>query len=94
MSALTDAISRLFTILPVFVVRRAWSRRSGIAVIRPKAVQFMASEMLAASREAFSAGLAVATAPKAWIRPMMVPSNPNRVAIFESSARYGVRFSN
>jgi len=94
LSAFTDAISRLFTIWPVVVVRRAWSSSSGIAVISPKAVQFMASAMLAASRAAFSAGLAVATAAKAVIRPMMVPSSPNRVAIFESSARYGVRFSN
>jgi hypothetical protein len=62
LSAFTDAISRLFTILPVVVVRRAWSRISGIAVIRPKAVQFIASEILAASRAAFSAGLAEATA--------------------------------
>ncbi len=45
------------------------------------------AQMLAASSEAFSAGLAVATAPKAAIRPMMVPSSPNRVAMFESSAR-------
>src|SRR6266702_2446459 len=90
LSAFTDAISRLFTIWPVVVVRRAWSSRSGIAVIRPNAVQFMASEMLAASRAAFSAGLAVATAAKAVIRPMMVPSSPKRVAIFERSARYGV----
>src|SRR6185369_1032085 len=87
LSALTDAISRLFTIWPVVVVKRAWSSSRGIAVIRPKAVQFMASEMLAASRAAFSAGLAVATAAKAVIRPMMVPSSPNRVAILERSAR-------
>ena len=34
----------------------------------PKAVQFIASEILADSRLAFSAGLTVATAAKAWIR--------------------------
>ena len=38
---------------------------TGTATIRPKAVQFMASEMLAASRFAFSAGFAVATDVKA-----------------------------
>ena len=46
----------------VFVCSNAWMNRSGTAVIRPNAVQFIASEMLADSRFAFSAGFTVATA--------------------------------
>src|SRR3972149_6494962 len=85
-SALTDANSRLSTIWPVVDVSLAWKNRSGIADISPKAVVFMATEILAESRSAFSAGFALETAVKAWIRPMMVPSRPSRGAILESSA--------
>ncbi len=51
---------------------------SGTAVIRPNAVQFIATEMLADSRLAFSAGLTVATALNALMRPMTVPSSPQQ----------------
>jgi hypothetical protein len=86
LSAFTEAISRLSTIAPVLAVRIAWVTRSGMATISPKAVVFIATEMLADSRSAFSAGLALATAVNAWIRPMMVPSNPSSVAMLEASA--------
>jgi hypothetical protein len=43
-SVFTDAISRLSTIWPVVDVSFAWSSRSGIADISPKAVVFMATE--------------------------------------------------
>src|SRR5580698_741307 len=58
---LTDAISRLSMSSVVLVCRKAWMNSSGTAVISPKAVQFMATEMLAESRLAFSAGFTVAT---------------------------------
>ncbi len=66
MRALTEAISRLTTISPVFEVSTVLVISSGIATISPKAVVFMATEMLAESRSAFSAGFALATAVKAW----------------------------
>ena len=47
-----------------------------MATAKPDAVLFMATEIAAASRLAFSAGFAVATALKAPIRPVMVPSKP------------------
>ena len=85
--ALTDAISRLSTIWPVVEVSLACISSIGIAAIRPKAVVFIATEILAESRSAFSAGLALATAVNAATRPMMVPSSPSRVAMLESRAR-------
>ena len=54
--------------------------------MRPKAVQFIATEMLAESRLAFSAGLTVATAANALIKPMTVPSRPSSVAILAKVA--------
>ncbi len=59
---------------------------SGMATIRPNAVVFIATEMLADSRSAFSAGFALATAVNAWMRPMIVPSSPSRVAMLDASA--------
>ena len=58
---------------------------SGIATISPNAVVFIATEMLADSRAAFSAGFALATAVNAEIRPMIVPSSPSSVAMLEAS---------
>src|SRR5438045_7251036 len=69
---LTDAISRLSISSVVLVCSHAWMNSSGTAVMRPKAVQFIATEMLADSRFAFSAGLTVATAAKARIQPIPV----------------------
>ena len=69
----------------VFVCRKEWTKSRGTATIRPKAVQFMASEMLAASRLAFSAGLAVATAVKAWF------AQDWHLEIVDSWAAAGVR---
>ena len=61
----TEAISRLSTSSVVLVCSTAWISTSGTATIRPKAVQFIATEMLADSRFAFSAGFTVATAANA-----------------------------
>src|SRR5215471_6824078 len=83
----TDAISRLSMRPVVLVCRYAWMNSSGTAVMRPNAVQFIATEMLADSRFAFSAGLIVATAANARIRPMTVPSRPSRVARLANVAR-------
>src|SRR6185312_8731525 len=77
---LTDAISRLSISSVVLVWMTAWMSSSGTAVIRPNAVQFIATEMLAESRFAFCAGSIVATAAKARMRPMTVPSRPRSVA--------------
>jgi hypothetical protein len=71
----------------VFDCRKACSTRIGTAVMSPKAVQFMASEMLADSRFALSAGFTVATAANAWIRPLTVPRSPSSVATLASVAR-------
>jgi len=49
--------------------------------------------ILAASRDAFWAGLAPANCRERVDKTMMVPSSPKRWAIFESSRRYCVRFS-
>src|ERR1700724_2445321 len=84
---LTDAISRLSISSVVRVCSQAWMNSSGTAVIRPKAVQFIATEMLADSRLAFSAGLTVATAANAAIRPITVPSSPSNVARLAKVAR-------
>ena len=47
-----------------------------MATNKPEAVLFIATEMAAASKLAFSAGFAVATALNAPMRPVMVPSKP------------------
>src|SRR5260221_14580130 len=57
----TEAISRLSTSSVVLVCSTACITSSGTAVIRPKAVQFIATEMPAGSRLALSARLTVAT---------------------------------
>ena len=49
-----------------------------MADIKPNAVVFIATEILDDNRSAFSAGSAPATAVKAWIKPMIVPSNPSK----------------
>ena len=60
---------------------------NGTAVISPNAVQFIATEILADSRLAFSAGsVTVATAAKALIKPTTVPSRPSNVATFAKVA--------
>src|ERR1035438_5067391 len=72
----TEAISRLSINEVVFDSRNMCAVSSVIATAKPDAVLFIATEMAAASRLAFSAGFAVATALKAPIRPVMVPSRP------------------
>ena len=58
-----------------------------MATNRPDAVLFIATEMLAASRLAFSAGFAVAIDANAEIRPMTVPSRPVSMPMFASAER-------
>src|SRR6476469_9133489 len=53
---------------------------AGIAVMRPNAVQFIASEMPAARIVALSAGFTFATASKQLIRPDTVPRRPESIA--------------
>src|ERR1700722_11545620 len=72
----TDAISRLSISDVVFDSRNICDSNRVIATPNPDAVLFIATEMAAARQLAFSAGFAVATALKALIRPMMVPSKP------------------
>src|SRR5690606_23321022 len=84
---LTEAISRLSTSSVVLVWSRACTSSSGIATIRPKAVVFIATEIDAESRSAFSAGLALETAVNAWMRPTIVPSRPRSVARLAKVAR-------
>ena len=83
----TDAISKLSISEVVFDSRNMCANNSVIATPNPEAVLFMATEMAAASKLAFSAGFAVATALKAPIRPVMVPSNPMSRPIFASDER-------
>src|SRR5690625_7405045 len=68
------AISRLSTTLLVMEVIKAWASSRGIATSSPSAVVFMATEMEADNSSAFCAGSAEATALKAVIKPIMVPS--------------------
>ena len=84
---LTVAISRLSTSSVVFVCMTACASNNGMATMRPKAVVFMAIDMLADKRFALSAGSAPDTAEKASIRPMMVPRRPSSVAMFAKVAR-------
>src|SRR3984885_7511090 len=72
----TDAISRLSINEVVFDSRNMCDRSRVMATNNPEAVLFMATEIAAASKLAFSAGFAVATALKAPIKPVIVPSKP------------------
>src|ERR1700733_462144 len=72
----TDAISRLSIRDVVLDSRNMCAVRSVMATASPEAVLFIATEIAAASKLAFSAGFAVATALKAPIKPVMVPSRP------------------
>ena len=86
----TDAISRLSMISVVFVWSSVCTSSNGIATMRPNAVVFIATEMLAESKSAFSAGFAdrsahfrITTAPDVWRtlvqqqqRPRPVPVGP------------------
>src|SRR5258708_32680103 len=89
----TDAISKL-SINDVDLDSRNICVVSRVmATAKPDAVLFIATEMAAASRLAFSAGFAVATALKAPIKPVMVPSRPITRATLASDDRYEARFS-
>src|SRR5260221_1235093 len=72
----TDAISKLSISDVVFDSRNICDSNSVIATPNPDAGLFIATEMAAASRLAFSARFAVATALKALIRPLMGPTKP------------------
>src|SRR5271155_3772527 len=84
---LTDAISRLSIMLVVFDSRNMCESSNVMATNRPEAVLFIATEMAAARRLAFSAGFAVATALNAPMRPVMVPNRPMRRPTFASEDR-------
>ena len=58
------------------------NKSSVMATNKPDAVLFIVTEILAAKRLAFSAGLALAIAPNAPIKPITVPSNPVNIAMF------------
>src|ERR1700739_3509296 len=64
-----------------------------IATIRPKAVQFIASEMPSARILAFWLGstLSPDTAPKLTMRPDTVPRRPESIERFARSAREPLR---
>ena len=72
----TEAISKLSINDVVLDSRNMCAVSNVMATARPDAVLFIATEMAAASKLAFSAGFAVATALKAPIKPVMVPSKP------------------
>src|ERR1700722_11339181 len=72
----TDAISKLSISEVVLDSRNIGAVSRVIATAKPDAVLFIATEMAAANRLAFSAGFAVATALKAPIKPVMVLSKP------------------
>ena len=86
------AISNESAIAAVLPIKLVCSNISGIAVIKPKAVVFIATEILDDNKFAFSAGSALATAEKAAIKPMIVPSKPSNVAMLAKTAKNGVRF--
>src|ERR1700682_5157606 len=67
----TDAISKLSISDVVFDSRNMCDNNRVIATPNPDAVLFIATEMAAASRLAFSAGFAVAPALKALIRAVV-----------------------
>ena len=71
----------------VFVWRNECTSTSGIATMRPNAVQFMPIEIDADKSSAFSAGSALDTAVNASMRPMIVPSRPINVDMFAKVAR-------
>ena len=83
----TEAISKLSINDVVFDSRNMCANNSVIATPKPEAVLFMATEMAAASKLAFSAGFAVATALKAPMRPVIVPSKPMSRPTFASDER-------
>ena len=68
-------------------LRMANASSAGTAVMRPNAVQFMASEMPLASSVAFIDGSTPATPANEWMRPRMVPRRPTSVATLPSMAR-------
>src|SRR5581483_9117494 len=79
----------------VLPLRTAKPTSAMMATIKPKAVQFIASEIPSARMRAFWLGstLSPDTAPKLWIRPETVPSRPQSIARFASRARNPVRFA-
>ena len=70
----------------VFVCSIEWISTSGIATMRPNAVQFMPIEILRDRSSAFSAGFALETAVNASIKPMIVPKRPINVAMLANVA--------
>jgi hypothetical protein len=84
---LVRAASSPSTTSAVRACRKACTSRKGMATISANAVLFIAMEMLADSSSAFSAALTLATAVKALISPMMVPSRPTSVITLAKVAR-------
>ena len=84
---LTPPISMLPIILLVLLLKNACAINNGIAAIKPNAVVFIATEIDSDNNFAFSEGSALATAVKAAIKPIMVPSSPNSVATLASTAK-------
>ena len=83
----TEAISKLSISEVVLDSRNMCESSSVMATNKPDAVLFMATEIAAASKLAFSAGLAVATALNAPMRPVIVPSKPINRPTFASDER-------
>jgi len=83
----TEAISILSTISVVLVCKKVNINKSGIAAIKPNAVVFMATEILADNKLAFSEGSTLATAVNALISPIIVPNSPNKVAMLAKVAK-------
>src|SRR3981081_1570890 len=67
----TEAISKLSINAVVLDSRNMCASNKVMATNKPDAVLFMATEIAAANRLAFSAGFAVATALKAPMRPVI-----------------------
>ena len=61
------------------------------AMVRPKAVLFMASEMPLESMICFISGLAAPSDLKVPMRPVMVPMRPTRVATLASDQSGAMR---
>src|SRR5580692_7705171 len=83
----TEAISRLSINEVVLDSRNICDKSSVMATNSPDAVLFIATEIAAASKLAFSAGLAVATELNAPMRPVIVPSKPIDRPTFASDER-------
>ena len=83
----TEAISKLSISEVVLDSRNICASSSVIATAKPEAVLFIATDMAAANKLAFSAGFAVATALNAPIRPVMVPSKPMSSPTFANEDR-------